>query len=205
MTISKEGATRRTEVQLPAPLTSGKMSLEKTIARRRCVREFEDRVLTPGQIAQLCWAGQGITQALAGLRAAPSAGALYPIELYVATAEALRHYRPESGTLKQHSREDVRAELRRFAIDQEMITEAPATFVIAAAVKRTERKYGSRAERYCFMEAGHVAQNMLLQATALKLGGVPIGAFEDRRVATLLKLPRAQRVLYLLPIGYPRG
>lgn len=192
------------DVKLPDAATKGRMSLEQAIARRRCVREFLDRPLTPTQVGQLCWAGQGITDPNEGLRAAPSAGATYPIELYVASADGVVHYRPASHQLKPHLDEDVRDALRRQALDQEMITEAPVTFIIAATVERTSRRYGGRAERYCYIEAGHIAQNMLLQAESLGLGGVPIGAFEDRRVTSLLKLPRGQRVLYMLSIGHPR-
>ena len=98
----------------------------------------------------------------------------------------------------------MRRALQQSALHQEMIGEAAACVVIAAVVERTARKYGDRAERYCFIEAGHVAQNILLQATALHLGGVPVGAFEDKDVAKVLKLPENQRVLYLLPLGHPR-
>jgi SagB-type dehydrogenase family enzyme len=198
------GAMPMIEEQLPAPLTTGQMPLEKTIARRRSEREFSQRSLTRGQIAQLCWAGQGITAPQEQLRSAPSAGALYPIELYVATGANVGHFQPNNMVIKQHVIGDIRPQLRQLAVNQEMITQAPVTFVIAAAVARTACKYGNRAERYCFMEAGHVAQNMLLQATALNLGAVPIGAFEDRRVAALLELPKGQRVLYLISVGHLR-
>lgn len=193
-----------TEEPLPAPLTTGHMSLEETIARRRSVRNFARRSLTAGEIAQLCWAGLGISAPARGLHTAPSAGALYPIELYVATDANVGHFYPKKNVIKQHITGDIRPQLRQLAVDQDMITQAPVTFIIAAVVTRTARKYGNRAERYCFMEAGHVAQNMLLQATALHLGAVPIGAFEDRSVAALLKLPKGQRVLYLLTVGHLR-
>ncbi len=198
------GDTAMLKEQLPAPLTTGRMSLERTIARRRSEREFAQRPLTRKQIAQLCWAGQGITAPQEGLRSAPSAGALYPIELYAATSASVGHFQPSNNVIEQHVIGDIRPRLRQLAVNQKMITQAPVTFIIVAAIARTARKYGNRAERYCFMEAGHVAQNMLLQATALHLGAVPIGAFEDRRVATLLKLPKGQRVLYLLTVGYLR-
>ncbi|MHC4094251.1 MAG: SagB/ThcOx family dehydrogenase [Planctomycetota bacterium] len=180
------------------------MSLEKAIAHRRSVREFSSTPLAIEQISQLCWAGQGITDRADGFRAAPSAGALFPIELYVVTADRVDHYRPAGHRLKPHLDGDVRRSLQQAALHQEPVGEAPVCLVIAAVVERTAGKYGKRAERYCFTEAGHVAQNILLQATALGLGGVPVGAFEDQKVAKVLKLPKAQRVLYLLPIGHPR-
>jgi SagB-type dehydrogenase family enzyme len=199
-----EDATMGTSKALPAPRKAGKMSVEEAIARRRSVREFAEKPLTKAQIAQLCWAGQGITDRAEGLRASPSAGALYPIELYVVTAAGVDRYAPDSHALRRHLAEDVRPALQAAALGQEPVGEAPVTFVVAAVVERTARKYGRRAERYCFMEAGHVAQNILLQATALGLAGVPVGAFDDEPIAEVLKLPRKQRVLYLLPVGRPQ-
>ena len=98
----------------------------------------------------------------------------------------------------------MRKALQVAGLDQESIGKAPACFVITAVAERTARKYGQRAKRYCFIEAGHVAQNIMLQATALKLAGVTIGAFEDQSVAATLKLPKNHSVLYVLPIGYPQ-
>lgn len=189
---------------LPAPVLTGAMSLEEAIAARRSVREFENTPLTPKQVSQLCWAGQGITEPGRGYRASPSAGALFPIELYVVTADGVDHYEPRGHRLERHASGDLRQSLQGASLHQDAVGQAPACMVITAVVKRTAQKYGDRAERYCFMEAGHVAQNILLQATALQLGGVPIGAFEDKEVATVLKLPKDHRVLYLLPVGRAR-
>lgn len=190
---------------LPPADVSGKMPFEQTIAMRRSIRDFAAKTLTTEQIGQLCWAGQGITDPATGYRAAPSAGALYPIELYLVTGEGVYHYRPREHALETHLADDVRRPLQRASIDQGSVGEAPLTVAIAAVVDRAARKYRARAERYCFIEAGHVAQNMLLQATALGLGGVPVGAFDDDQVAGVLRLPKDTRVLYLLPMGYPRG
>ncbi len=199
------GAGEDTPKPLPPPVLAGQMSLEAAIAQRRSVREFTDKALTREQIAQLCWAGQGITNRDRGFRASPSAGALYPIELYIVTADGVDHYRPKGHSLQRHLTGDLRRSLQGAGLDQQPIGRAPACVVITAVVERTARKYGRRAERYCFLEAGHVAQNILLQATALHLGGVSIGAFEDHKVAAVLKLPESHSVLYLLPIGHPRG
>ena len=190
---------------LPPPVVAGKMSLEEAIAQRRSVRGFADIPLTLQEISQLCWAGQGITDPRRGFRASPSAGALYPIELYVVTAAGVDHYRPRDHRLERHLTGDLRRALQAAALDQQAVGEAAACLVVTAVVERTARKYGKRAERYCFIEAGHVAQNIFLQATALHLAGVPVGAFEDNEVATVLKLPKDHRVLYLLPIGNPHG
>ena len=188
---------------LPPAMTTGKMSLEEAIAQRRSVRQFVDKALRLDAIGQLCWAGQGMTDPSRGFRASPSAGALYPIELYVVTAEGVDHYEPKSHSLARHLTGDLRPELQRAALGQEAVGRAPACVVVTAIVERSARKYGGRAERYCFMEAGHVAQNILLQATALRLVGVPIGAFEDPEVVKVLKLPPRHRIIYIVPVGHP--
>jgi SagB-type dehydrogenase family enzyme len=191
-------------VQLPTPEQKGKMSVEEALARRRSVREFTRESLTERELSQLLWAAQGITHP-DGLRTAPSAGALYPLEIYVGSASGFYHYEPRPHRLIQLSDRDLRAAVRRAALDQEAITQAPAVFVIAAVYERTSRKYGAaRTPRYVHMEAGHVAQNLLLEAVALGLGGVTIGAFEDDVVQNALALPADHRPLYLIPVGHPR-
>jgi len=188
---------------LPAPQTAGGMSLTEALVRRQSERNFLRKPLDREQIGQLCWAAQGLTDLARGRRTAPSAGALYPLELYVVSAKGVEQYLPAQHALRQHVSGDLRRAVSQAALSQEAIAEAPVCFVIAAVVSRSAGKYGERAERYCFLEAGHVAQNILLQATALGLGGVPVGAFEDERVAAVLKLPAGQRVLYLVPVGWP--
>jgi SagB-type dehydrogenase family enzyme len=197
-------APNQTPEALPAPLLAGQVALEEAIARRRSVRELRDEPLTMQQIGQLCWAGQGITDRQTGYRAVPSAGALYPIELHIMTAEGVSRYLPKEHALRQHLVGDQRRAVQRAALGQDMIAHAPACLIITAVVERVAVKYRDRAERYCFMEAGHVAQNILLQATALQLAGVPVGAFEDEKMDEVLKLPAGERVLYLVPIGKPR-
>lgn len=191
------------EMALPAPRLKGEMSLEETLAARRSVREFTDEELTLEEISQLLWATQGITAAWGG-RTAPSAGALYPLEVYLATADGLYHYVPQGHKTIVESKADWRGELWRAGLSQNAIREAPAVFVITAVYARTAKKYGGRAERYVKLEAGHAAQNLLLQAVALGLGGVPIGAFYDDQVQSALSLPLDQEPLYLIPIGHPR-
>jgi len=191
-------------VALPAPAMEGKMSLEQAIAKRRSARHFTEQALTVKEIGQLCWAGQGITDAKRGLRAAPSAGALYPIELYVATAEGVDRYLPGKHELERHLVGDHRKALQEAASGQQAVAAAPACIVIAGQFERSARKYHDRAERYCWLEAGHVAQNILLQATALDLAGVPVGGYDDTKTVEALKLTKGWRVLYLLPIGHPQ-
>ena len=194
---------RAEEIALPAPRLKGTMSLEEALAARRSVREFTEEKLTLEEISQLLWAAQGITAAWGG-RTAPSAGALYPLEVYVATADGLYHYVPQGHKAIVESRADLRGELWRAGLSQDAIHQAPAVFVITAVYARTEKKYGGRAERYVKLEAGHAAQNLILQAVALGLGGVPIGAFYDEQVQSTLSLPSDHEPLYLVPIGHPR-
>jgi SagB-type dehydrogenase family enzyme len=191
------------EMALPAPRLEGEMSLEETLAARRSVRQFTDVELSLEEISQLLWAAQGITAEWGG-RTAPSAGALYPLEVYVATAEGLYHYMPQGHKVIVESKADLRGELWQAGLNQNAIREAPAVFVVTAVYARTKKKYGERAERYVKLEAGHAAQNLLLQAVALGLGGVPIGAFYDDQVQSALSLPSDHEPLYLIPIGHPR-
>jgi len=189
---------------LPAPRRDGKLSLEAALSRRRSIRSFTNEALTADQIGQLLWAAQGITDPQ-GFRTAPSAGALYPLECYVVTATGAFHYEPGPHRLQPQLANDVRGALAAAALDQPAVSEAPAVVVITAVYERTARKYGDdRARRYAALEAGHVAQNVLLEAVALGLGAVPIGAFDDRRVARLLDLGSGEAPLYLIPVGHPR-
>lgn len=191
-------------VVLPRPVVEGKVPLERVLAHRRSVREFAPEPLSLSQIGQLLWAAQGITHG-EGHRTAPSAGARYPLETYVVTQDGVFHYLPGPHQLKTLSDRDVRRPLSGAAHDQEPVLEAPAVFVLAAVYERTESRYGKeRAPRYVHMEAGHAAQNLLLQAVALDLGGVPVGAFDDGAVRQVLGLPPGERPLYLLPVGRPR-
>jgi SagB-type dehydrogenase family enzyme len=191
------------EIALPAPRLKGEMSLEETLTARRSVRQFTDGELTLEELSQLLWAAQGITVDWGG-RTAPSAGALYPLEVYVATADRLYHYVPQGHKAVVESRADLRGELWRAGLSQNAIREAPAVFVITAVYARTAKKYGERAERYVKLEAGHAGQNLVLQAVALGLGGVTIGAFYDDQVQRALSLPSDHEPLYLIPIGHPR-
>lgn len=191
-------------ITLPKPKLDGNGSLERVLAGRRSVREFAARPLSEGALSQLLWAAQGITHR-EGYRTAPSAGALYPLEIHLAMAEGLYHYEPRPHRLVMVLEGDPRRRLYEAALEQEAILDAPAVFVISGVYERTARKYGiSRAPRYVHLEAGHAAQNLLLQAVALELGAVPIGAFSDARLQKALALPADHQPLYLIPVGHPR-
>lgn len=190
-------------VKLPPPRSRSEISLEEALAKRRSIRSFSSAKLGWEDIGQLLWAAQGITEKGGGLRTAPSAGALYPLEMYVVMEAEVYHYQPRGHQLQRTLESNVRNELGRAALGQECVQEAPVVFVITGVLERTARQYGERSQRYVHIEAGHAAQNLLLQATAFGLGAVPVGAFRDAQVEKLLKLPNGEMALYLIPVGWP--
>lgn len=189
---------------LPPPALKGTLYLEEAIAKRRTVRDFADTTLTWAEIGQLVWSAQGVTDPGGRFRAAPSAGALYPLELYVVTPQGLWRYVPQGHELARVADGDLRPSIQAAALNQVSVGKAPLTLVFAGVYERTAAKYGERAERYVLLEAGHAAQNVLLQACAMGLGAVPIGAFDDGRLRAALSLPANERPLYIVSIGHPR-
>jgi SagB-type dehydrogenase family enzyme len=198
-------AKHRTILSLSPPQVCNGMSVEEALAIRRSWREFASQPLSLTEIGQLCWAAQGVTDRNQGYRTAPSAGALFPVTVFVVVENGVYEYEPRNHQLRLIHSSDTRAELQAAALDQACIGTAPCCMVIALDLLRTASKYGRRAERYGLLEAGHIAQNVLLQAIALGLAGVPVGAFEDRKVAALLHLPNSLEPVYLLPLGRPLG
>jgi SagB-type dehydrogenase family enzyme len=193
------------ETPIPLPSPGNLISLEEALAQRRSIRAFADTPLTMDELGQLAWAAQGITDER-GFRTAPSAGALYPLELYVATAEGLYRYLPEGHQLERLAGTDLRQSLYQAALHQDAVSQAPAVFIVTAVYERTAQKYGSeRTPRYVHMEVGHAAQNLLLEAVALGLGAVPIGAFHDDEIQSVLGIPADHAPLYLIPVGHPRS
>ena len=191
-----------TVVELPSPELTGTVSLEQSLHDRRSAREYAATPLTLDEIGQLLWAGQGITDD-DGHRTAPSAGARYPLELYAVTATELMHYLPAGHRVEQRVDTTILGALPEAAFDQEFVGNAPLVVVIAADPARTEQEYGAMAGDLVQREAGHAAQNILLQATALGLVAVPVGGFDPATVEGLLALPPGQAVQYLIPIGRP--
>jgi len=192
---------------LPKPRLAGDLPLEKALLQRRSVRTYAERALTLAEVSQLLWAAQGVTAPWGG-RTAPSAGALYPLEVYLAVGEVdglrpgLYHYSPNEHALRTVKEKDVRRPLSKAAVGQRWVADAPAVIVIAAVAKRTASKYGARAERYVNMEVGCVCQNVHLQCESLGLGTVAVGAFEDRDVRRILGEEPAP--LLLMPVGAKR-
>ena len=189
-------------IKLPKARKKSEVSLEEAIEKRRSVRSFLSKDLKPEEISQLLWAAQGITDQERGLRSAPSAGACYPLEVYVVKGDGLFHYIPQTHSLETINREDLRSQLREACLGQSFVEGAPVNIVICAVFERVTDRYGSRGERYVYMEAGHCAQNIHLQAVGLGLASVPVGAFNDRMVKRILNLPEDCQPPYVIPVGY---
>ncbi len=195
-------------VTLPEPRRTGDVSVEEALWERRSVRVYAEVPLTIADAGQVLWAAQGVTDDR-GHRTAPSAGGLYPLEVYFVAGGVLGlepgvyHYRPGEHLLVRVAGGDRRAALQAAAVNQTPVGDAPATVVIAAVPDRTNAKYGERGMRYVFMEAGHAAENVYLQAEAINLSTVAIGAFGEGEVRETLGLPGNTTPLYLMPVGRP--
>ena len=193
-------------IALPKAKIKGQMSVEEALQRRRSRREFTDEALTLGQLGQLLWAAQGQTNER-GFRTAPSAGGLYPMELYAVVGNVrglepgVYHYEVAEHGLKLVREGDVRASLQRACLNQAIIGRGPVCIVMGAVYARTASKYGPRSERYVHMEAGHIGQNIYLQAESLGLGSSVVGAFTDNKVKSLLGIGEAP--VCVMPVGVP--
>jgi len=194
------------EVALPQPRMESNTTVEVALLSRRSVRSYLQEPLTLAEIGQLLWAAQGITGA-GGLRTAPSAGALYPLEILVIAGDVtdlvpgVYRYHPVGHTITRILEGDMRKRLSTNALGQGAVEKAPVVLVITAFYGRTTGKYGERGIRYVHMEAGHCAQNVYLEATSLGFGTVSIGAFDDRGVMDTLGLDPGEEPLYLMPVG----
>ena len=201
----------RPEVTLPPPREQGQMSLEETIYCRRSVRDYKGEPLSLSQLSQVLWAAQGLTDAR-GLRAVPSAGGTYPLDVFIFIGKdctegiepGIYHYDMVKHSLNLHKAGDQRRELATAALDQEFIARAPVDIVICAIFERTSWYYGRRAERYVHMEVGHAGENVSLQAVALGLATVMVGAFDDEQVSAVMGLTKEVKPLYIIPLGKPR-
>jgi SagB-type dehydrogenase family enzyme len=192
-----------TIIPLARPNQDGFMSLERAMSSRRSHRDFSPQALSLEQIGQLAFAAQG-REPGGKYRTAPSAGATYPLELFLVTGDGLFHYLPEDHALEKRADEDLRGRLASAAWGQEFVGAAPLTLVFAAEYSRATHRYGQRGVRYVYMEAGHAAQNVHLQAEALGLGSVAVGAFDDASVADVLSLPEYLEPVYMVAVGYCR-
>ena len=193
--------------RLPAPVSNGNMSVEEAISMRRSVREYADEPLSIAEISQILWAAQGISKGR--LRTVPSAGALYPLKLYIVCgdtadiAPGVYEYEPSNHRIYLVAGGDMRDELYAAAMSQPPVKTAPASLVIAADFDWTTGKYGERGKNYVYMEAGHAAQNVYLQAVSLGLGTVSIGAFDDAAIQKTVGMGNGETPLYIMPVGRP--
>ncbi len=202
-----EESNKDSYIDLPQVNLRGEISLEQAISERRSVRQYKDEPLSLEQVAQILWAAQGITDEIRGFRASPSAGALYPLSIYIATGKVdnleanVYKYLPEEHKLLLVKEGDMREELYKNALYQDSLKQAGLIIIIAADYSITAAKYGERSQRYVHMEVGHAGQNIYLQATAMGLGTVAIGAFDDKAIKKISGLPDTEIPLYLMPLG----
>lgn len=193
-------------ISLPAPHDNSQTSIEQALQQRRSIRTYSDTPLTLADVSQLLWAAQGISHG-ERFRTAPSAGALYPLEVYLVAgnvdglSEGVYKYRPHQHELLKVMDGDKRRELAAAALGQRYVRDGAAVIVIAAVYERTTQKYGQRGIRYVYIEVGHAAQNIYLQAVALNAGTVFVGAFHDDEVKRVLSLPDDEHPLSIMPVG----
>ncbi len=203
-------------VYLPMPSLDGDTSVERALANRRSIREYTDAPITLHELSQILWAAYGVTETRYGFKTTPSAGATYPLEVYavigrngVATPEGgfmepgSYKYDPYSHTLRIVKKGDLIRDLYESALEQEWILEAPVNLVFTAVFERTTKRYGKRGERYVWIEVGHASQNVYLQATAMGLATVAIGAFYDDRIKMIIGASENERVLYMMTLARP--
>jgi len=202
---ARANKTPESIITLPAPKTNGNISLEQAIQSRRSIRDFTDEKADMQKISQLLWAGQGITDEETGFRAAPSAGAIYPLQLHLVTEDGLYIYDPAANSLTRTLSRDIRSMLFTASYRQQVVRNAPQSIIISGRPRKAEMKYRNKGRQFTILEAGHVAQNLLLQATTLGLGAVPIGAFDTKTVARICNFEKFQEPFYIICFGEPAG
>lgn len=214
--VEKRPKKTELKIKLPQPSYRSEISIEEALKRRRSIREYEDRPLTIKHVSQLFWAAQGVTKPdpwlrAGGFKTAPSAGATYPLEVYMIVKEGgvegleagIYHYLPKTHEIELLKKGDYSRDLMKAALDQEWVGAAPINMVITAIYERTTGRYGDRGIRYVHMEVGHVGENVYLQCVSLGLGCVVIGAFYDDQVKEILGVDEAP--LYIIPIGFRKS
>jgi SagB-type dehydrogenase family enzyme len=197
-------------MNLPQPRVDGELSLERAIKNRRTIRSFSAARLSAAEFSQLLWAAQGITAEGAFKRAAPSAGALYPMDVYAVVGkggvegveEGIYRYEPEGHSLSMVRQGDVREEVARASLGQTWMARAALNLVVTAEYRRSTVKYGERGIRYAMIEAGHIGQNIFLQAEALGLKAGIVGAFRDQEVIRVMRIPPSHEPLLIMPVGH---
>jgi SagB-type dehydrogenase family enzyme len=195
------------EIILPPPALTGDVSLEKALYTRVSRRNFTNEPLSLAKVGQVLWAAQGvgIDGVTGASRTAPSAGATHPMDIYLVAGNVaglqpgLYRYEHTAHRLLPVAEGDIRGSMANVALGQRFVAQAPASVILAAEYRRTTQRYGERGIRYVHMEVGHITQNIYLQAEALKLGAVAVGAFRDEELKSLLKIDTDP--LMIIPIG----
>lgn len=198
-------------MKLPPPEKETLVSVESAIENRRTIRSYGAGGLQPAQLSRLLWAAQGITGSRGFKRAAPSAGALYPMDIYAVVGKngvagidaGIYHFDPSGPRLAVVVEQDLRKEIARASLSQMWMARAPVNLVITAEYSRITGKYGRRGVRYAMIEAGHIGQNLFLQAAALGLAAGIVGAFDDQKLADIMQIPAAHEPLLVMPVGRP--
>ncbi len=213
--IAMNQDTEKQFIQLPPPRLDSDFSIEEVMQKRRSQRNFVKSAISLEDLSQVLWAAYGITKPdnsraifRGGYRTAPSAGATFPLEVYAIAGKVkgldpgVYKYISEGHQLTKVIDKDIRSDLAKAALNQEMIEDAPVSLFFSAVFERTAQRYGDRArERYVCMEMGHVGQNVYLQSEALGLGTCAIGAFNDNKVAEVMQLTDEEEALYIMPVG----
>jgi len=210
--LAVSGSALAQAISLPRPRLQSKVSVEEAIQARRSIRAFARAPLQFSEVAQIVWAAQGITESAQGRRAAPSAGALYPVEIYLAVTKGgveglevgVYRYDAANHGLQRVSAENRTERIVRAARNQTWAGQAALMVIIAGEYARTAVKYGERAQRYVHIEVGCVAENIFLQVQALGLRAGIIGAFDDASLQEAATLPAAHEPLLIMPVGRPR-
>ncbi len=203
-----KGEDKSAIIQLPQPKLTGSVSVEAAIAKRRSIRSYSDRTLTLTELSQVLWACQGITDLVRGFRAAPSAGATYPFDIYIVIGKVesvepgVYKYIVKSHAIVLHKSGDLRSKVMKDCLGQRFIGEASATIVLATDFQPTKKYYGERSYRYVAMEAGHIGENLHLQCAAIGLGTVMVGAYRDRELQQTLGIDKLP--FYVMPFGEPK-
>ncbi|HOK41363.1 MAG TPA: SagB/ThcOx family dehydrogenase [bacterium] len=194
-------------IKLPKPENISKISIEEALLKRRSIREYKDEALTIKEVSQILWSAQGITEPKKKFRTAPSAGAIFPLNIYLVVnkveniEKGIYKYLPETHEIIQFLNEDKREDIYKACLQQSCIKNGAIIIVITGNFEKIKKRYSERGVRYTYIEVGHCSQNIYLQCVSLNLGTVAVGAFYDEEVKKILKLPDEEEPLYLMPIG----
>jgi SagB-type dehydrogenase family enzyme len=201
-------------VSLPNPQLTGNLSVEASIQNRRSVRHYSNQSVTLGNVSQILWSAQGITDTQNQLRAAPSAGQVYPLEVYVIAGpnvsglqEGVYQYEPSNNTLEMLMNGDLRSDLSNIADGQPWVKQAPLDILITGNNQKMIDKYPNKdlSIRFVDLEAGHAGENIYLQAESLGLVTVSLGSFDSNQLNQKFELPNNETPLYIFPIGHPQS